>query len=187
MWENLSKGEIQEGAMAGPESGGAAALGCGADMSGRTDEQIYERMMACRKTEILGFESAEYASRLPWSFVQEIAQEGMTEDVWESQCRHTAPVMDVMTDYIPFAWEKANNCRGVSVMRAISHYIAWLWLEGSPEAEALAVKIEHYSAYGKPQLVLICEFLGLDSSQWDDGIRGESEDECDAQRRLKHD
>ena len=35
----------------------------------------------------------------------------------------------------------------------------------------LAEEIREYQAYGKPQLVKICEFLGLDAAQWDDGVR----------------
>lgn len=54
------------------------------------------------------------------------------------------------------------------------HYHNWLWLLGEDE---LANSLLDYEHYGKPHLVKICEYLGLDSSQWDDGLRVNSEEE----------
>ena len=67
-----------------------------------------------------------------------------------------------------FAWGKANGRRGLSAGRSLAHYSAWLWLVGNEE---LAEEIRKYQFHGKPQLIKICEFLGLDAAQWDDGER----------------
>jgi hypothetical protein len=67
-----------------------------------------------------------------------------------------------------FAWDKANNGRGISANRSIAHYQAWLWLLGVEWCDTL---MDDYEFYGKPQLIRICEYLGLDPKQWDDGER----------------
>jgi hypothetical protein len=72
-----------------------------------------------------------------------------------------------------FAWEKANNCRGLSAMRTMTHYKAWLWLLGQDGFDDL----ENYSHYGKDNLVRICKFFDLDPKKWDDGRRVNSESE----------
>lgn len=77
-----------------------------------------------------------------------------------------------MIEYMPFAWEKANNCRGLSAGRSLAHYTAWLWLDGDNE---IWPTLEDYEYYGKDKLVEICNYLGIDSKQWDDGIRKNSE------------
>lgn len=92
------------------------------------------------------------------------------EKKWEKQ---TKSPEDYIKDYMPFAWEKANWCRGLSAARSISHMRNWLWLLGYDD---LAKEIENYSYYGKPQLVKICELFGIDWRQYDDGDWRNSED-----------
>jgi len=68
--------------------------------------------------------------------------------------------------YMEFAWDKANNRRGISAMRSLAHMSAWLWIDGKDE---LALSINEYNYYGKPQLVEICEVYGIDWKALDDG------------------
>lgn len=89
---------------------------------------------------------------------------------WEKE---TKSPKELIIDYMPFAWDKANNCRGLSAARSISHMRNWLWLLGNDE---LSEKIQDYTHYGKPQLVMICELFGVDWKQYDDGFWRESED-----------
>lgn len=73
-----------------------------------------------------------------------------------------------MTDigYMPFAWDKANNGRGFSASRSMSHYQAWIWLAGDDIGD-----LSEYDSYGKDNLVKICKHYGWDHSQWDNGVR----------------
>lgn len=73
-----------------------------------------------------------------------------------------------MRSYMDFAWGKANGFRSLSAGRSIYYYKAWLWLLGEDE---FANDLDEYQYYGKDELVKICDYLGLDSSQWDDGVR----------------
>lgn len=78
-----------------------------------------------------------------------------------------------MEEYMAFAWSKANDSRGISAVRSIQHYIAWIWLLGD---EAFAREIEtelnsNYCFFGKEILISICKKFDWDSTQFDDGVR----------------
>jgi hypothetical protein len=77
--------------------------------------------------------------------------------------------------YMPFAWDKANNCRGLSAGRSILHMQAWLWLLGADDAQ-----LDDYTHYGKPQLKAICEAFGIDWKALDDGHWRNNEDDAGA-------
>lgn len=139
----------------------------------RTQEEIVERVRLRKPQDFFGFEITDLISYLDFEHGKQFLKEDskMTAEEWEKS-RETRPPKEVMSEYMPFAWEKANNYRGLSSARSISHYQAWLWLDGNEE---LANSIEDYQYYGKPQLVEICNYLGLDPNQWDDGVRRNSE------------
>ncbi len=59
---------------------------------------------------------------------------------------------------------------GLSANRSMSHYRAWLWIEGEWSDEDIAA-LEDYEDYGKPKLIKICNYLGIDHSKLDDGVR----------------
>lgn len=75
-------------------------------------------------------------------------------------------VIGEIVSYMPFAWEKANGCRGLSAGRSLSHMQGYLWLLGADEA---VKQLDTYGFYGKPHLRGICEALNIDWTQWDDG------------------
>ena len=68
-------------------------------------------------------------------------------------------VIKYMQDYMSFAWEKANDKRGISANRSIDHFKGWLWLlEDEEGIEYLKVS---YAPYGKPGLTYICKKYGF--------------------------
>ena len=75
-----------------------------------------------------------------------------------------------MKEYMEFAWEKANEFRGLSAMRSMHHYTAWTWLLGDDFGNLL-----QYDYYGKDNLIRICEHYGWDHTKWDDGVRSNTE------------
>ncbi len=138
----------------------------------RTQDEIVTRIKAREANDILGFEVLEYVDYLDFEHARPYLKDEVTEDEWEGP-RSLTEVKDVMEEYMEFAWGKANNCRGISANRSISHYQAWLWLDGQHEmADNL---MDNYEFYGKPQLEQVCEYLGLDHKQWDDGRRSNEE------------
>lgn len=121
------------------------------------------------KSDWAGFEREDLVIRLDFGRAQPYLKPEITEETWDPLDQD---VYHRMCDYMHFAWKKANDADkgdgGLSAGRSLAHYSAWLWLVGNGE---LAEKIRDYQYYGKPQLIKICEFLGLDAAQWDDGVR----------------
>lgn len=117
------------------------------------------------KSDWAGFEREDLVTRLDFTRAKPYLKDEVKADEWEPD---DEDLYFKMCDYMEFAWGKANDERGLSVGRTLAHYSAWLWLVGN---EKLAEEIRDYQAYGKPQLIMICEFLGLDATKWDDGVR----------------
>lgn len=142
----------------------------------RAQEEIVKRINERQADDFFGFEVGEYYAFLTYENAKQFLKDSVTKEQFEETTYKGQTPKEVMIDYMPFAWDKANNCRGLSAGRSIQHYVAWLWLDGNDE---LAESIEDYEFYGKPQLVQICEYLGIDPAQWDDGIRVNSESELE--------
>ncbi len=68
-------------------------------------------------------------------------------------------VIKAMQDYMSFAWEKANDKRGISANRSIDHFKGWLWLLG--DEEGLRYLKVNYAPYGKPGLAYVCKKYGF--------------------------
>jgi hypothetical protein len=132
----------------------------------RTQEEILQRIAARKSEDVFGFEIPYYVNALSFENAKPFLVEGTKPEEWTQQ--DAEAVRKEAIDYMAFAWEKANNCRGISANRSISHYQAWLWLLGVEWCDRLW---DDYEFYGKPQLIRICEYFGLDPKKWDDGIR----------------
>jgi len=138
----------------------------------RTQEEIVTRIEERKEDDMLGFEWTEYLNYLDYEHVKQFLKPDTKKKDWTWGPRKSPSPKSVMVDYMPFAWEKANNFRGISAMRSLSHYTAWLWLDGADE---LASSLGQYEFYGKPHLCTICKYLGLDADKWDDGVRANKE------------
>ena len=132
----------------------------------RTDEEILARIKEVERNDWLGTERGDLIEVLPFENVKPFLEEGVTEEEWTPLARDPDSVKARMLDYMPFAWEKANDCRGISASRSMSHFAAWTWLIGEDFGN-----LQKYEFYGKPNLVAICERFGWDHKQWDDGER----------------
>lgn len=138
--------------------------------AGRAPDEVIARIEA-RKEADLGFEWPIYLEVLTFEQARPFLKPEATGDDWPTP-KGLAQLREDAIKYMAFAWEKANNCRGISANRSIMHYQAWLWLLGETWGDSL---FDDYEFYGKPQLVRICEYFGLDPKQWDDGIRSNTE------------
>ena len=135
----------------------------------RTQAEIASRIVDLKTLDVFGFEISEYIEFLDFEHAKPYLKEDTTEEQWTSLKPTREVVLAKMKEYLSFAWEKANNCRGISSSRSNSHYRAWIWLLGAEEAEALAIVFNDalYRYYGKPQLVAIAERYGWDWKQHD--------------------
>ena len=136
----------------------------------RTQDEIVARIKTVAKDDFFGFERTDYLECLDYEHAKEFLKEDTTESQWlEALNKAKAPAESIM-EYMPFAWDKANNCRGISASRSISHMTAWLWLHGDEELFNRFAQ-EEYRHYGKEKLIVVCEAFGIDWKALDDGVR----------------
>jgi hypothetical protein len=143
-------------------------------MATRTQKEIVDRINDRKAADIFGFEWGEYLGYLDYDHAKPFIKEGTTAEEWAAPpaCTKEA-LVEVMRDYMEFAWGKANDMRGISANRSVEHYIAWLWLAGEDDfgAEVEQEYEDNYQHYGKEILIMICERYGWDYSKWDNGER----------------
>lgn len=131
----------------------------------RTQEEILNRIKEVEKDDFFGFQRTDLVCYLDFENAKPFMKDGVTADEWHKEIKSPK---EVMIDYLPFAWEKANDKRSLSASRSMCHYTSWLWLDGDEE---LHKTLSDYEFYGKPQLIEILKYLGVDHRQYDDGIR----------------
>jgi hypothetical protein len=142
----------------------------------RTPGDILARIdaLASGGEDYFGFQGSDLIEFLPFQDAERFLKPEVTEAEWNLKTPDEDTVKALILDYMPFAWGKANDCRGLSASRSIEHMKTWLWLLGDDLGEKLS---DIYQFYGKPCLRLICEKYRWDWRQWDDGCWRNSEDD----------
>lgn len=135
-------------------------------LTSRTQEEIVKRINAIKEDDFFGFETGDLIEYLDFDHAKEFLKPEVTKKEWNKNCKTLKTAEAQIFEYIPFAWDKANNCRGLSAGRSMNHMRAWLWLAGETD---LSRACEHYNYYGKPNLVDICEKYEIDWKMLDDG------------------
>lgn len=135
----------------------------------KTVDEILARIDSVKAQDIFGTERSDLIDFLPYAQAKQFLKPEITEDQWKPAVLDRDTIISAMREYTPFAWEKANNCRGLSAARSLSHFCAWVWLLGDdPEF------MRDYEFYGKDHLVVLC--TKYDLPNLDDGIRANSSD-----------
>lgn len=143
----------------------------------RTQDEIVARIRGVEPRDIFGFERGDLLEYLDWEHAKEFLNlDARAEDFKITDVEPAAKI----ERYLPFAWDKANNCRGISANRSMCHMAAWLWLDGH---DRMADEVHDYNFYGKPHLVRISELYGVDWKELDDGewVNNESDDPLSAE------
>lgn len=136
----------------------------------KTTEQILARIKEVEPEDWFGcFERIDLAARLPYEAAKttEYVSAEATAEKWAEMQAGLLSPLDTVKDYLPFAWDKANNCRGLSAGRSISHLRAWLWLAGY--GKLVDEHFCEYNRYGKKLLVVASLLCGFDWKQHDNG------------------
>ena len=131
----------------------------------------------------MGTKRSDLVNYLAFDDAKEWLKPGTTEEQWNESRRAASSGIDPLVEakqYLDFAWNKANGCRGLSAGRSLEHYWAWLWLAGEDEF-IKALKFEEYEYYGKELLTSICAYLNVDPVPLDDGnwVNSESDSGLD--------
>jgi epoxyqueuosine reductase QueG len=135
----------------------------------KTYEQIVQKVRDLRdnREDILGFQTVDLVSMLPYSFAKEFLSGKVSEEEWKEPLPYEEDkIVEQMREYMSFAWDKANNKKGISASRSMSHYTAWIFLLND---EDNFPNLLNYEYYGKENLAKICAFYGF--SNEDDGVR----------------
>lgn len=146
----------------------------------RTREEIIEKLRDLKNAPVtvdfFGVKGADLLTFIPFSDAVEFLKKdhGISEADWAGEgCPADLTregILKLIEDYMPFAWNKANDCRGLSAARSLDHFEVWMWLLGGEHwTYWIQVIASHHTHYGKPHLVRICEHFGWDWKQWDDG------------------
>lgn len=135
----------------------------------KTEQEIIDRIRKIKDRDFFGFESIDLITRLPFSSAKEFLKPETVEADWKQA---TMSPSEEIKSYLSFAWDKANNCRGLSASRSISHFTAWMFLDGKDEFLKYLEDEggEYYEHYGKGLLVLVSTLYDVDWRKLDDGI-----------------
>lgn len=140
----------------------------------RTQDEIVARIEAVKPNDFLGFQASVLIGYLDFAHAKPYLKPDTPEVLWQAAMTEKTP-REELVEYMPFAWEKANNCRGLSAGRSVEKCKAWLWLDGK---EKLADGLDSiYEYYGKPCLVVVCAEYGIEWRALDDKKWRNSEDE----------
>ncbi len=137
-------------------------------MTIKTQQQIVNRINAIKKDDFFGWQTGDLIGYLDFEHAKPFLKDDATAEQWEDAREKRSP-KERIDDYMEFAWDKANNCRGISAGRSLEHMKAWVWLDGGNDL--LDILSQDYDHYGKPHLVAICEHYGinwraLDNDEW---------------------
>lgn len=140
-------------------------------VANRTDAEILARIESVKESDWMGTQTNDLVHALSFEAAKPLLNDSVKPEDWAE--KRPVPSEEIAA-YMPFAWGKANGCRGLSAGRSIDHMRAWLWLDGK---DVLCSRMDSlYDFYGKPCLVLICAEYKIDWRGLDDGAWRASED-----------
>lgn len=125
----------------------------------RSQEEIVARIEEIKKDDFFGFETSDLIDFLDFEHAKQYLKPEATAKEWDAREHKTAE--ESIKSYMAFAWEKANDKRGISASRSVSHMRSWAWLAGNQELTDFINEEGHYAPYGKPILAKICEVYNL--------------------------
>lgn len=121
----------------------------------RTTDEILKKIDEGFKNDFFGFGVSDIIMALPFDCAKQFLEEEFlnkpeAEEIYEKDRLKTKKdVLDRMEDYLPFAYDKAEDKRGLSADRSIQHYIAWAWLIDDEFYKWLENEYEtNYHSYG---------------------------------------
>src|SRR6056297_1829528 len=90
----------------------------------RTQEQIANKIKKWQEEDIFGFKTGDLLEHLDYAHAKDFLKPEVTEEEWsEAQAELSREsILKKMEDYMEFAWDKANSCRGISAGRSLAHY-----------------------------------------------------------------
>jgi len=135
----------------------------------RKQEEIIDHIEKCEN--IFGWQKDDLILYLSFKNIKkmDIFKEEYIKDIElgkEKWKKLTNPLKEIK-DYMPFAFNKALNKRGISAERSINHMLAWVWLINDKLYQNIKDSYEYeYCDYGMLILKMICHHFKIDYSDF---------------------
>lgn len=126
----------------------------------RTQEEILARFE--KSDDFFGTQKGDLLSYMEFEFAKPYLKEDYVkkvesgEEKWEVS---TDPKKEIL-EYLDFAYEKAEDERGLSAGRSMLHFKTWIWLDDEKFYNKVIDLIDNYTNYGIPALDKISEHYG---------------------------
>ncbi len=139
----------------------------------KTQKQIISRIKEFEHNDddFFGVIRSDLLDFLTYENAKSYLKDDVTEEAWNKvrSVWSEENIKAKILDYMPFAFEKANNMRGISANRSIDHMMGYLWILDNKDFynEIEGIEYEHY---GKEKLIAICKHFEFDYKKWDDGV-----------------
>ena len=122
----------------------------------RTTEEILQHIKDKHREDFLGVIAQDLIIFLPFQIAKDngFLKDEATEKSWNEIYMEPTEenIKSKMIDYLPFAFQKATNQRGISASRSIQHFETWLWLIKDDELLAFLNNESNFEPYGLPML-----------------------------------
>lgn len=99
-----------------------------------------------------GFGQALLVTYLPFDEAEEFLVPEAKKEEWNPKPLTKDSVEKEIKEYLPFAWEKCKDQRGLSAERSVEKLGVWAWLLERNDLVEFAEDEENYSMYGEPIL-----------------------------------
>ena len=123
----------------------------------KTKEQVVQRLADTRDSDFLGFQFEVLVEFIDPDDAREFCVDGADLGALPVRDLSEPVIVELMRDYMEFAWEKVAGHRGISAERSVIKMGEWLWLL---DDEGLIATTD-YAMYGAPILFAICQKYGF--------------------------
>lgn len=139
----------------------------------RTKEEILERLNSDESDDLFGTQREDliclldYESAIPYLdpvYVKAMADGTCPEDEKWS----TIDVRTQIIEYLPFAFDKARERRGLAAGTSLLHFRTWIWFDDEAFYNEILPKIEDYKDYGYSALETISKHYNIEVKKEED-------------------
>jgi hypothetical protein len=128
----------------------------------RTQEEILERFN--NADDLFGTQKQDLIEFMDFETAKPLLKEEYVSKVEMGEEKRPPAETDAkarILDYLPFAYDKAENQRGLSAARSLLHMKTWIWLDDPAFYGEIVDAIDNYYDYGIPVLNRISAHYGF--------------------------
>lgn len=127
----------------------------------RSQDEIVKRIRETKDTDFFGFGQEVLLQALDFEHAKEFIKPEVTKEIWnEVFSTYTDENLKKMaSEYLEFAWDKAEDHRGLSASRSVQKMTEFVWLLGMDDV-VKKIGDASFTTYGAPILKIVAEALG---------------------------